>query len=185
MDLSLLETNEFRLSGVADFSHELYSMANNHQLPSATTVLKWLREGGGDTICGPPKYYDDIDSLSSISLTRRLYDSCAEQLSLFCRGVPALQDCSRKARKAAADVDTKFRLLGRCFEHGKLEACLDDEELLQCVLKYLVRIGTLLLSGIAPFCSSRTDLRPSKMAVDMLINFRPHVTTLKNPLLVV
>lgn len=124
-------------------------MVDSHQLPLTTTVQQWLQETGGDTIRVPNTNYDDTDSLSSTTLTRRLYDACAVRLSQLCEGVSASKNCSRKARKAATEVDTQFLLFGRCFEHGKLEACLDDEELLQYVLKCLVSVGTSLLSGIS------------------------------------
>jgi len=125
-------------------------MSDNQRLALTTTVQQWLLETGGDAVSTPHADTDEIDSLSDTNLTRRLYDACAEQLSLLCQSIAIVRSCPRRIRKTATDVVTQFGLFGRCFEHGKLEACLDDEELLQCLLKHLVRVGTTFLSSIVP-----------------------------------
>lgn len=91
------------------------------------------------------------DRSPNIGLTGLLYRACALQLSRFrehLKTSPASQ--SAIVDKFSCEV-TRFRLFGASFDDGKLESCLDDEELFTAILRHLLSIALVLNKHPAVF----------------------------------
>jgi hypothetical protein len=121
-------------------------MSEKSSLHLTATIRQWLSKATDDAGHAAVVNAVDVGSLPDATLAKHLFDASAGRLTLLCQSI-IVQVRSRRVRTAAADVETQFSLFGKCFEQGKLEACLEDDELLQLVLKHLTDVGVALLSG--------------------------------------
>lgn len=125
----------------------LLAMAGSDQIRSTSAIQRWLQSSATQEAHGTAASNHDVQASSETGLTSLLYYACEERLSLFCQSMSSANNVPGKARRSALEVKARFRLFGISFEHGKLESCLDDEEIFLCVLEHLVAIGKTLMSG--------------------------------------
>lgn len=89
---------------------------------------------------------------SEIGFATILYEACEARLKDL---VDILGDSNNsnlkytpRDHRSFQRVASKFRLFGGSFEYGKLESCLDDEEVFHVFLGFLLAIAINLNSGI-------------------------------------
>ena len=89
---------------------------------------------------------------SEIGFATILYEACNARLKDF---VDILDDSKNsnleytpRDHRSFQRVAAKLRLFGGSFEYGKLESCLDDEEVFHIVLGFLLAIAITLNSGM-------------------------------------
>lgn len=121
--------------------------------PPATSIEGWLQQQGIAEAGGSDTAGNEIEDTSSeVGLISMLYYACADRMSQLVRNIDKNLQVRRRVRKEAKEVEAKFRLFGRSFDQGKLESCLDDDEIFETVLRLLLAIANILNSG--KFCHS-------------------------------
>ena len=125
-------------------------MADNAAALSGDLVKRWLatdNDKHGADRAQPDNRSLAVDLSSEVGISTLLYRSCLRQLSSLRDAVRSVLWCSKSILNRMRELRIKLRVFGDCFDHGKLESCLGDEELQGKIMQLLFAVGTALSRG--------------------------------------
>lgn len=118
------------------------------EIDPARSVQHWLQEHQAPADIDENRAVERRDELSSeVGFATFLYQASLQRLSKLSVALSAISWACMKSRRQLKEIESRFRLFGDSFEHGKLESCLGDEEIHEKVLRFLLGIASALTQG--------------------------------------